>query len=77
MEYKAQVVSEVKIAPRLIIHGGAGNISRPTSGDDKYADYRDALLAIVCTHIVKSSYITFAANCWIGYKDGGVYERRR
>lgn len=56
MEYKAQAVSEVKIAPRLIIHGGAGNIARPTLGDGKYAAYREALLTIVRTVLATSTH---------------------
>lgn len=35
------------IQPRLIIHGGAGNIQRSNFPAEKYAAYRDALLSIV------------------------------
>jgi L-asparaginase len=55
MEYKAPAVSKAKIAPRLIIHGGAGNIARPSLGDDKYAAYREALVAIVRTILATSN----------------------
>ncbi|KAI1847495.1 hypothetical protein JX266_006347 [Neoarthrinium moseri] len=44
MDYKPQV-STVK--PRLIIHGGAGNIRPETMSPEKYAQYREALLTIV------------------------------
>lgn len=44
MEYKAQAV---KIKPRLIIHGGAGNIRADKMSPEKYALYREALLTIV------------------------------
>lgn len=36
-----------KMQPRLIIHGGAGNIRRENYPSEKYAAYRSALLAIV------------------------------
>jgi L-asparaginase len=35
------------IQPRLIIHGGAGNIRRESYPSEKYAAYRSALLTIV------------------------------
>ncbi|KAL7936371.1 nucleophile aminohydrolase [Trichoderma chlorosporum] len=50
MEYRQQPVSsdsQVKIEPRLIIHGGAGNILRSNFPADKYAAYRSSLLSIV------------------------------
>ncbi|PTB65607.1 N-terminal nucleophile aminohydrolase [Trichoderma citrinoviride] len=49
MEYRKQRVSEdgVSIQPRLIIHGGAGNILRSNFPAEKYAAYRSALLSIV------------------------------
>ncbi|KAJ4855797.1 asparaginase domain-containing protein [Trichoderma breve] len=50
MEYKQQHSvsdSQVKIQPRLIIHGGAGNILRSNFPADKYAAYRSSLLSIV------------------------------
>ncbi|KAL7806708.1 N-terminal nucleophile aminohydrolase [Trichoderma aethiopicum] len=49
MEYRTPPVSEAKlrIQPRLIIHGGAGNIQRSNFPPEKYAAYRDALLSIV------------------------------
>lgn len=46
MEYKRQLaVPQVK--PRLIIHGGAGNITPEKLGPEKYKQYRHALLTIV------------------------------
>jgi L-asparaginase len=47
MEYKPQHVSKPSITPRLIIHGGAGNIKPATVPPEKYAIYRAALLSIV------------------------------
>lgn len=53
MEYRQQQQqhsvsdSQVKIQPRLIIHGGAGNILRSNFPADKYAAYRASLLSIV------------------------------
>lgn len=44
MEYKPQTH---KIEPRLIIHGGAGNIKVENFPPEKYATYREALLTIV------------------------------
>ncbi|KAI0594716.1 nucleophile aminohydrolase [Biscogniauxia sp. FL1348] len=46
MEYKNQQQQPAP-KPRLIIHGGAGNISRKTMTQEKYAEYRTALLEIV------------------------------
>lgn len=48
MEYKQQprhIATLVK--PRLIIHGGAGNITPEKLGPEKYEQYRRALLTIV------------------------------
>ncbi|KAL7919068.1 nucleophile aminohydrolase [Trichoderma austrokoningii] len=39
--------SRTQIQPRLIIHGGAGNIRRENYPSEKYAAYRSALVAIV------------------------------
>lgn len=50
MEYRKPLASpdlRTKIQPRLIIHGGAGNIRRENYSSEKYAAYRSALLAIV------------------------------
>jgi L-asparaginase len=44
MEYKLQPVTT---KPRLIIHGGAGNIQPSKLTPEKYAQYREALLTIV------------------------------
>ena len=52
MEYKKCVKEDeplLKSEPRLIIHGGAGNIpSRDEMPAETYAAYRHALLTIVC-----------------------------
>ena len=45
MEYKVQ--SQQAIKPRLIIHGGAGNIQPDKFTPERYAEYRKALLTIV------------------------------
>jgi L-asparaginase len=47
MEYKAQQPSRPKLQPRLIIHGGAGNITPATLTPDRYKEFRVALLTIV------------------------------
>ncbi|KAK3901911.1 hypothetical protein C8A05DRAFT_15977, partial [Staphylotrichum tortipilum] len=39
--------SPSKIQPRLIIHGGAGNITPSTLTPERYAEFRAALLTIV------------------------------
>ncbi|KAJ9149197.1 N-terminal nucleophile aminohydrolase [Coniochaeta hoffmannii] len=47
MEYKTPPRPQPRIAPRLIIHGGAGNIKPSTVPPEKYAAFRAALLDIV------------------------------
>lgn len=47
MEYKKQEKQSLKIQPRLIIHGGAGNIRREDFPPEKYQAYRDSLISIV------------------------------
>lgn len=49
MEYEKQSPANatVRIKPRLIIHGGAGNITRQNLSEAKYHAYRSALLSIV------------------------------
>ncbi|KPM34501.1 hypothetical protein AK830_g12073 [Neonectria ditissima] len=47
MEYKTQDPQRAIIQPRLIIHGGAGNIRRENYPPDKYQAYRDALISII------------------------------
>lgn len=50
MEYKRQSErNTTQVKPRLIIHGGAGNITPENLGPEKYKQYRDALLTIVGT----------------------------
>lgn len=36
-----------KVKPRIIIHGGAGNIRRESMDADQYQQYRHSLLSIV------------------------------
>lgn len=47
MEYKQQQPYSSKNKPRLVIHGGAGNIVRHGFPASKYKQYRSALLSIV------------------------------
>lgn len=47
MEYKSQHHAKPSITPRLIIHGGAGNITPATVPPEKWAAFRAALLDIV------------------------------
>lgn len=47
MEYKLQQPESPKLQPRLIIHGGAGNITPANLPPDRYREYREALLTIV------------------------------
>ncbi|KAF6826895.1 L-asparaginase precursor [Colletotrichum musicola] len=47
MEYKHQSPAAVKVKPRLILHGGAGNIKPANLAPPQYAEYRAALLTIV------------------------------
>ncbi|KAK3401746.1 putative 20S proteasome subunit alpha type 2 [Sordaria brevicollis] len=47
MEYKPQPQSSVRVQPRLIIHGGAGNITPASLGPELYVAYRSSLLTIV------------------------------
>lgn len=50
MEYKRPTpdAQEVNFKPRLIIHGGAGNIpGRGEMSPETYAEYRESLLRIV------------------------------
>ncbi|KAK6956620.1 hypothetical protein Daesc_001899 [Daldinia eschscholtzii] len=48
MEYKRQSErNATQVKPRLIIHGGAGNITPEKLGPEKYQEYRRALLTIV------------------------------
>ncbi|KAG9241606.1 nucleophile aminohydrolase [Calycina marina] len=49
MEYKAQDRSKASIAPRLIIHGGAGNITPQSITPEKYTEFHDSLLTILST----------------------------
>lgn len=46
MEYKMHTAGGT---PRLIIHGGAGNINPDTMTRERYANYHEALLHIVGT----------------------------
>ncbi|KAI1307098.1 L-asparaginase precursor [Xylaria venustula] len=39
--------AKAKVKPRIIIHGGAGNIQRASMGEDLYQRYRRTLLSII------------------------------
>ncbi|KAI0022933.1 L-asparaginase precursor [Xylariomycetidae sp. FL0641] len=45
--YTKDPATDGKVKPRLIIHGGAGNIRKETMPPELYAEYRKALLTIV------------------------------
>ncbi|GKT60053.1 L-asparaginase precursor [Colletotrichum tofieldiae] len=47
MEYKRQSPAAFKVKPRLIIHGGAGNIKPSNLAPPEYEAYRRALLTII------------------------------
>lgn len=47
MEYKPQQPSQPKVTPRIIIHGGAGNLRPSTIPPEKRRAYREALFTIV------------------------------
>lgn len=52
MEYKRpkeQAQSRLKIKPRLIIHGGAGNIKPTTLTPERYQAVRKSMLGMVNT----------------------------
>ncbi|KAL2161863.1 hypothetical protein VTH06DRAFT_7647 [Thermothelomyces fergusii] len=51
MEYKRQHPASPKVPPRLIIHGGAGNITPSTLTPDRYAEFRASLLTIGHSHV--------------------------
>ncbi|OTB01874.1 hypothetical protein M426DRAFT_323105 [Hypoxylon sp. CI-4A] len=48
MEYKQQPRQDaIRVKPRIIIHGGAGNITPDKLGPEKYEQYRQTLLTII------------------------------
>lgn len=47
MEYKQQPASSAKFQPRLVIHGGAGNIVRRGFPEERYQAFRTSLIRIV------------------------------
>lgn len=47
MEYTGHPQSAYRLQPRLIIHGGAGNIIRDRMPPEEYEAYRHALLSVV------------------------------
>ncbi|KAL2257697.1 hypothetical protein VTK26DRAFT_9299 [Humicola hyalothermophila] len=47
MEYKRQPNRSPNLQPRLIIHGGAGNITPASLPPDRYQEFRKALLTII------------------------------
>jgi len=51
MEYRSEKSPSTtnQITPRIIIHGGAGNITRSNLSPEAYAEYRTALLSILAS----------------------------
>ncbi|KAH7151691.1 nucleophile aminohydrolase [Dactylonectria estremocensis] len=47
MGYTIQDSQHFKLQPRIIIHGGAGNIQRENYPPEKYQSYRDALITVI------------------------------
>lgn len=47
--YSEKQSSSGSVTPRLVIHGGAGNIVRHGFPVERYEQYRAALLRIVCS----------------------------
>lgn len=52
MEYKSQRSETLKVKPRLIIHGGAGNITHAYLQPKDWEAYRKSLLTIVSSHMI-------------------------
>lgn len=48
MEYKRPAQSSPTLKPRLIIHGGAGNIKPTNLTPERYKAIRESLLRMVC-----------------------------
>lgn len=51
MEYKRPVQTSPKVKPRLIIHGGAGNIKPSNLTPERYNAVRQSLLEMVLISI--------------------------
>ncbi len=64
MQYEKQAPSPPAFKPRVVIHGGAGNIVRSGYPVEKYQQYRRALLEIVSVPAYPSS-LNCAANIGI------------
>lgn len=47
MEYKARRPSQPKVSPKIILHGGAGNVTPSALPPEKRKAYREALFSIV------------------------------
>lgn len=47
MEYKARRPLQPKVSPRIILHGGAGNVTPSALPPEKRQAYREALFSIV------------------------------
>ncbi|KAK0616477.1 nucleophile aminohydrolase [Immersiella caudata] len=47
MDYKPQRPTSPAVKPRVIIHGGAGNITPASLSPERYKEFRDSLLTIV------------------------------
>jgi L-asparaginase len=46
-KHAASASANLHIKPRIIIHGGAGNLSRTSIPRDRYDEYRTSLLSIL------------------------------
>jgi hypothetical protein len=65
--YQHNMAEPPEVKPRLVIHGGAGNIHPDTYPPEKFQAYRKALVDIVRSHLEPNATI---ANCrLIGYKN--------
>lgn len=51
MEYKRPAQSSPKMKPRLIIHGGAGNIKPTNLTPERYKAVRESLLGMVIVNL--------------------------
>lgn len=61
MEYAEKKQHQGHFKPRLIIHGGAGNILRDKVSPEKYQAYKNALLNIVSGLILGEDSRTLTA----------------
>lgn len=66
-EFGLQQEMKSRVKPRLVIHGGAGNIHPDTYPPEKFQAYRKALVEIVSLYLKTKAAV---ADCHlIGYKN--------